>query len=237
VAVVTVFREAGSKGRYIAEELARALGYHFSDYWIAERLLLMHGFSETPGVYQTVPDFWDRFTKKGPEREAIVSLLGTITVAQAQHGDVVMLGRGCFALLAGLSDVINVRIKAPLEVRIAQVMIDQQMTEEEATAFVAEKDALVAAFPRNSYGVSPDDPASFDVVIDTGKVDPDEAVRFLAAVVRSLPSSAGGAGTTAALEVDPVMASAVADEFERLERLRVEGLELRPSIPQLEGDK
>jgi hypothetical protein len=82
VAVVTVFREAGSKGRYIAEELARALGYHFSDYWIAERLLLMHGFSETPGVYQTVPDFWDRFTKKGPEREAIVSLLGTITVAQ-----------------------------------------------------------------------------------------------------------------------------------------------------------
>ena len=236
MAVITVFRQAGCKGRYIAEEVARALGYHFSDYWIAERLLLLHGFSQAPDVYQSVPDFWDRFTRKGPERDAVNSMLREITLAQAQHGDVVMLGRGCFAPLQGLSDVLNVRVKAPLDLRIEQVMSDKQMTEEEATEFVAEKDALVAAFPKTSYGMSPDDPASFDVVIDTGKVDPDEAVRFLTAAVRSLSSTTGGEATTAALEVDSVMAAAVAGEFERLEGLRAEGWELRSELPGAAAD-
>jgi len=232
MAVITVFRQAGCKGRYIAEELARTLGYHFSDYWIAERLLLQQGFSQAPDVYQSTPDFWDRFTRKGPERDAINSMLHTVTLAQAQHGDVVMLGRGCFAALQGLSDVINVRIKAPLPLRIDQVMNDQGITRDEAAAFVVEKDALVAGFTRSSYDVSPEDLELFDLVIDTGKVDPDAAVGFLATVARSVSSRTPGPGepTVATLDIDRVMAAAVAHEFERLEGLRAKGLELRPDI-------
>jgi cytidylate kinase len=227
VAVITVFRQAGCRGRYIAEELARALGYHFSDYRIAERLLLQHGFAQAPKVYQSVPDFWDRFTKRGPERDEINSMLRSVTLAQAQHGNVVMLGRGCFAPLQGLSDVLNVRVKAPLPLRIDRVMRDQQVTKDEATAFVQEKDTLVADFARTSYGLSPDDLSLFDLVIDTGKVDPDAAVRFLTEAASSLSIKADEGSTAAALQVDRVMATAVSHEFERLERLRAQGHELR----------
>jgi cytidylate kinase len=231
MAVITIFRQAGCRGRYIAEETARLLGYHFSDYVTAERLLLQQGFAQAPQVYQSVPDFWDRFTRKGPERSAINSMLHSVTLAEAQQGDAVLLGRGCFAPLQGLSDVLNVRVMAPLAVRVDRVMRDQGMTDEEAMAFIAEKDALVAAFPRTSYGLSPDDLTSFDLVIDTGKVDPDAAVRFLVDTARSLPATGDGRPTAAALEVDPVMAAAVVDEFGRLEDLRAGGFELRSELP------
>jgi cytidylate kinase len=227
MAVITVFRQVGCKGRYIAEELARTLGHNFSDYRIAERLLLQHGFAQAPQVYQSVPDFWDHFTRKALERDQVNLMLRSVTLAQAQHGDVVMLGRGCFAALQGLSDVVNVRVKAPLPLRIERVMHDKQLTEEQAVAFVRERDDLVADFARTSYGISPDEPGVFDVVLDTGKVDPDAAVRFLVEVAGSLPSRATGGPTAAGLQVDPVVADAVSEEFRRLERLRTQGYEMR----------
>ena len=154
-------------------------------------------------------------------------MLRSVTLAQAQHGDVVMLGRGCFAALQGLSDVVNVRVKAPLALRIERVMHDKQLAEAEAVAFVREKDDLVADFARTSYGISPDEPGVFDVVIDTGKVDPDAAVRFLVEVAGTFPSRRQRPPTAAELQVDRVIADAVSDEFGRLEHLRSEGYEVR----------
>ena len=106
-------------------------------------------------------------------------------------------------------------------------MHDKQMTEEEAVAFVREKDDLVADFARTSYGISPDEPGVFDVVIDTGKVDPGAAVRFLVEVAGALSGRARGGPRAADLQVGPVIADAVSNEFERLERLRAEGYEVR----------
>jgi cytidylate kinase len=220
VAVITVSRQAGCKGRYIAENLAEALGYHFADYATAERLMLQCGYARTPEVYQSVPDFWDRFTRRGLERDEINIMLRSVTLAMARHGNVVMLGRGCYAPLQGLSDVINVRLKAPLPLRIERVRQDLLLTPDEAAAFVEEKDMLVADFARTSYGLSSDDLSPFDLVIDTGKAHPDSVVRFVAEVVSAQAAEGGGGPTAAMLEVDPVVASAVSDEFERVERLR-----------------
>jgi cytidylate kinase len=219
VCVITVFRQAGCGGRYIAENVARVLGYHLADYATAERQLLQSGYAQTPQVYASVPDFWDRFTRRGAERDEINSMLRLVTLATAHHGNVVMLGRGCFAPLQGLSDVLNVRLKAPLGLRVERVMGEHQMTNDEATAFVAERDALVADFAMTSYGLSPDDLTLFDVAIDTGKVRLDTAVHWLVEAASTLAGNGDEGSTAAALEVDPVLAQAVADEFERVEGL------------------
>ena len=222
VSVITVYRQVGSRGRYIAENVARTLDCHFTDYQNVERILLQYGYSQVREVYETTPDFWDRFTKKGPERDTINALLQSVSRAEAHHGNVVMLGRGCFAALQELSDVLNVRVTAPLGLRIERVMQDQQMTKDQATAFVAEKDKLVQEFVKSSYGVSPDDWGMFDLVIDTGKVDADAAVRWLVEAVRGLPQSGDPRPPADSLKVDPVIASAVSREFERMARLRTE---------------
>ena len=225
MSVITVFRQAGCNGRYIADRLAEALGYHFADYATAERLMQQCGYARTLEVYQSVPDFWDRFTRRGLERDEINTMLRSVTLAMARHGNVVMLGRGCYAPLQGLSDVINVRLKAPLSLRIERVMRDLRLTPEEAAAFVEEKDVLVADFARTSYGLSPDDLSLFDFVIDTRTARADSVVRFLVEAVKAQPAAGGEERpSAAAIEVDPVMASAVSDEFERVARLRTSAM-------------
>jgi cytidylate kinase len=222
VAVITIFRQAGDGGRYIAENLAQALGYHLFDYRTAERILMQEGFPEAPKVFKSVTDFWDRFTRKGPERDEIHAMFRSLIHSTAHHGNVVMLGRGCFAALQGLSDVLNVRLRAPLPFRINRAMQVRQLTHDEAAAFVAEKDALVADFARDSHGHSPDDLTFFDLVIGTGKIPLDSAVRIIIEAVGALTGSSSEGPTAAALQVDPVMAKDVADEFERLAHLRTQ---------------
>jgi cytidylate kinase len=209
VAVITVFRRAGCGGRYVAESLAQSLGYHFSDYQTAGSVLREYGLVQFPEIYGSSPDFWDHFTRRGSERDEMNSMLRLVTLAQARHGNVVMLGRGCFAPLQGLSDVLNVHVKAPLPVRIKRVMDEHQMTSDEASAFIEEKDALVDHFARTSYGVSPDDATLFDLVIDTGKVQPESVVRWLVETAGALKSGSHEGATTATIAVDSVLAGIV----------------------------
>ena len=71
----------------------------------------------------------------------------------------------------------------------------------------------------------------FDVIIDTGKVDPDAAVRFLVDAARSISSDVEQGAIAAGLQVDRAIADAVADEFGRLEKLRAQGLDLSGESP------
>jgi cytidylate kinase len=222
VAVITVFRQAGDGGRYIAENLAEALGYHLFDYRTAERILVQEGLSEAPKVFKSATDFWDRFTRESPERDRVHAMFRALVLATARHGNVVMLGRGCFASLQGLSDVLNVRLKSPLPLRINRVMQTRQITHDEAAAFVVEKDALVTDFARDSHGLSPDDLTFFDLVIDTSKVPLDSAVRMLVEAVGAMMGSHSEEPTAAALQVDSVWAKDVSYEFERVARLRAQ---------------
>jgi len=217
MAVITIFRQAGCEGLYIAKKLAETLRYHYLDYESAERILLKYGYDEVDEVYQSVPEFWERFTKRGTERDEVNAMLRSVVLAQAHHGNAVILGRACFAPLQGLSDVLNVRLMAPLPLRIARVMDFLKLSHEEAVAHVEEKDRLVADFARTSYGVSPDDLSLFDLVIDTGKVQPDMVVRWLAEAVKELPAKSDKSPSAASLVVDPFIARAVAREIQRRE--------------------
>jgi cytidylate kinase len=210
--VVTVFRKAGCQGRYISENLARAIGYDLSDYKTVENIARDYGMVQSNDICSSVPDFWDHFTGRAFEREELGRMLRAVTLASAKHGNVVMLGRACFAPLQGLSDVINVRVKAALPVRVARIMKRGMCSYEEATEFAKEEDRLADSFP-NFYGVAADDLNAFDLVIDTGEIDPAHAVQFLVETVRGLQAT-DTERTTADIKVDEVLAEAVARGLE-----------------------
>ncbi len=54
--------------------------------------MLQSGYDQTPQVYDSTPDLWDRFTRRGMERDRINTMLRTLVLATAQHDDVVLLG-------------------------------------------------------------------------------------------------------------------------------------------------
>ena len=120
--VLTISREYGSDGRHIAEAVAQALGYHFVNKRTIEQILIQYGFAEFYKEYETTPSFWDRLD---PHKTELISMLNRVLRGLARHGNAVILGRGSFAVLHDLADVLNVRIKAPLPLRVKRVMQQQ----------------------------------------------------------------------------------------------------------------
>ena len=208
MSVITISRELGSDGSYIAEKVAQTLGYHFADKKTMEDVLTQYGFVEFDKEYDAARSFWARFDARTME---MIRMLNRVIQAVARHGNVVILGRGSFAILSGFADVLNVRIQAPLPVRQVRVMTQQQIAEpEKAEAIIKEADRVRTTFIESYYGLHWNAANAFDVVIDTGKVAPDLAVAWLSDAARAVQTrKVGEEPTTSALEVDPILASAV----------------------------
>ena len=211
MAVITVSRKLGSGGDYIAEKAAQMLGYHYVDKIFIEEVLSQYGLVEFDDAYNTIPSFWEKFdAQKEERREMMVSMLNRVMRAVAHHGNVVILGRSGFFLFEGYTDVLNVRIQAPLSFRIEQIMQRDKVTRDEAGAIVKHGDEVRATFVRSFYGIDWNVTTAFDLLIDTSKIPPEMAIEWLVKVTKALEASRNvKEPTTASIQVDHILASAV----------------------------
>jgi cytidylate kinase len=212
MAVITVSRESGSGGTYIAEKAAEALGYHFADRNAAMAVMEEYGFSRYQEEYESRSGFRLDYVRTGQERadlRPMVDLLPQVSRALAHHGNVVILGRGSFAVLGGLADVLNVRVQAPFGTRVKWFMEQENLSEGEAQKLVRDRDQLRASFVRSWYGVRVNDANLFDLVIDTGKVPLDMAVNWLVESARLLEERRGTGQTAKKMQVDSDMSGLV----------------------------
>jgi cytidylate kinase len=216
MAVITISREIGSEGAVVAEKAARALGYHLADKNTLETILCEYGLMEFDRMYESIPGFWDRFDAERMERRnLLIGMLNQAILALARHGNMVIVGRGGFAVLAGLADVLHVRIQAPLPLRIQRAAEQPALAEpSRAEILVKENDRLQKGFVESVYGIQWDSVKGFDLVIDTGKIAPDLASTWIVEAVKALKvPDRSGVRTTAQLQVDHILAGTVAEFF------------------------
>jgi cytidylate kinase len=212
MAVVTVSRELGSEGSLVAKLAAETLGYHLADEGTLEIMLKGYGLVKFDQDYHKIPGFWDRFDiAKNEERDTFLMMLNHSMQALAAHGDVVIVGRGGFAVLAGLADVLNVRVQAPLNLRIERAEDLPSLPEPgRAAGLVKGNDKIQKTFIESVYGVQWDNASSYDLVLDTAKITPELASGLIVESVRALNVPRLRQVRTAAdLQVDKVLALTV----------------------------
>ena len=211
MSVITISRELGSQGSVIAEKAAQALGYRLVDKNTVETVFHEYGMSSLKDEYDSIPHFWDRFdARKMDQRRNVLSMLNETLLALAHHDDVVILGRGGFAILHGYRDVLHVRIQAPLDVRVQRVQEQSEIAgPDQAGDLIKSNDRLQKEFIRTVYGADWLNAADFDLVIDTGKIDPDHAAELIVASARALPAKDLAGPTTTELRIDKFLAEAV----------------------------
>jgi cytidylate kinase len=213
MAVITISREIYSEGSYIGEKVAEALGYHFVDKSTMEKVFAEHSIVQFKEVYESVPGFWARFDDM---RTTTIRFLKQAILALARHGEMVIVGRGAFAVLGGFADVLNVRVQAPFPVRVRRVMEKEKITDaDRAEALLKEGDEMRDAFVKSFYDIRWEDAAAasaFDLVIDTGKVPPDLAVTWLVEALKVLKQrETHDQPTTDAIEINADLASTVSE--------------------------
>ena len=213
VSAITISREIGSQGDTIAEQIAKRLGYQLVDKNTIEKVFRQYGFVDFTETYDE-SGFWAQFD---PHRAEMISMLNRVIEAMVQHGNVVLLGRGGFAVLKGYADVLNVRIQAPLSIRIEQIMSELKITDQaRAEEMVKESDHMRQNFLETAYGKQWDSVSAFDLVIDTQKISPEMAVDWLEAAAHRISQlQPRDAPTARSQEIDPVLADAIAQVLDK----------------------
>jgi cytidylate kinase len=213
MSVITISRDFGSEGEYIAEKVAQALGYHFVDKEFFGKVLKKYGLVEFDKEYNTLLGFWEKLSEQRNERrDEVVNILNRAIQAVAQHGNVVILGRSGFEVLAQFADILHVRLQAPIPVRIARVMKEFKIPFEAAEIFVKENDKIHVAFTQEYYKMPWDAIHAFDLVINTNKISPDLAVVWLVDAVKALGGvQKFGKPSLSSLEIDPILKKSVTD--------------------------
>jgi cytidylate kinase len=174
------------------------------------KVLIQYGFVEFQHEYDSVPGFWARFDER---RTEMMGMLDRVIQGVARYGNVVILGRGSYAVLKGYTDVLNVRVQSPPEVRAVRVMAQQGLANlDQAKATVRENDNMRANFINTFYNLPWDSAGAFDVVLNTEKITPEMAVNWLAEIVAALDQQDfSDKRTTAALKGDSVLDGVISE--------------------------
>lgn len=213
MSVITISREFGSEGDTIAHEVARTLGYHFVDRKLIGTILGQYGYVEFDKEYASLPTFWERFdAQRGKQRAVLMDMLNRVIQALAHHGDMVLLGRSGFEVLGGYRDALHVRIQAPFSVRAQRVMSQRVISYEKAEALVKHEDKVRLAFVEEFYQVPWADVRAFDLVINTGKIPPEQATDMIVQAARTLVTNLElEKPWLASIEVERILAETVAE--------------------------
>jgi len=208
MAAITISRELGSLGTIIGEQVAEQLGYDLIDENIIEGVFRQYGLTKFTDLYHSIPRLWDI---ANVTNLLVVSMLNETFQALAQRGRVVIMGRGGFATLSGYTDVLKVRIQAPLSVRVERVMekegeADQQLAEE----WVQKDDKMRRNFVQLFYDKRWDLETHYDLVLDTGTISAEMAIEWTVKAARALEQKELNEDeTTRKVEVDPVLVDAI----------------------------
>ncbi len=203
--VITISRQVGSGGDEIALKVSEILGYAYFDksLMVSEAKSLgiceedIADFSED--AYK-VKSFVDRILlrskpvsisyaskdneliRKTLDEEECLSAVQTVINSLASRGKTVIVGRGGQAILKQKVGVLHVRIVAPLAVRVERIMKSGGLSQEDAQRLIENDDKAAAEYLRRFYNINWEDPAIYDLVLNTGKMDLNTASRVIASV-------------------------------------------------------
>ncbi|GAB4427109.1 MAG: cytidylate kinase-like family protein [Anaerolineae bacterium] len=211
--VVTISRQNGTGSREIAAQVARLLGYRHFDKWSIIKAAAELGLSENEVVDFSEEDyrvsgFLDKLLGRLPQpglkipihkrdgsgtesltieqldQEVCVDLVRAAVEAASRQGNMVILGRGSQAILQGNPHAFHVRIVAPLEDRVRRLMIEQAgLTRAEARNQAADHDRKTAEYLRHVHHIAWDDPTLYHLVLNVGKLEPEQVASIIADAV------------------------------------------------------
>lgn len=215
MAVITISRQIGSGAEEIAARLCDLLNYRYFDKRLMIEaaaevgLDTEHVIDYSEERYE-VKTFLSRLLRPGPrpiKRVAIrqrdasgnitlteetfdearyVSLIQSAIHAAYASDDIVIVGRGGQAVLQDKSNVLHVRIIAPMGSRIARIQRQDNLSIDQAQQVITRQDRATAEYLGRFFGVRWDDPTLYHLIINTGKTGTEAAVQLILDAVMQL---------------------------------------------------
>jgi len=183
--LITISRSIGSGGEVIARKVAEALKVELYDDTKLQKIAVDRGIpaSEISRLDEKAPGFFDRLLSRKPE--AYLELMESVIYDVARHGQGVILGHGSQMLLRDFGCAFHVYIHATGPSRIDHIMETKGVSREAAEKIIEKNDNQQKGFFRYAFQMDWNDPSLYDLIINTGKLGLEEAVRLIVETAKS----------------------------------------------------
>ena len=183
MSIITISRGSYSRGKEVAELLAKKLGYacvsrdvllEASDQFNVPELKLVRAIHDAPSIL-------DRFTYG---RERYIKYIRAALLRHVQKDDVVYHGLAGHFFLQGVPHVLKVRIIADMEDRVSEEMRRESITADKARQVLAKDDEERRKWSMHLYGIDMWDPRLYDMTLHLGTISTQDAADLLLLNVR-----------------------------------------------------
>lgn len=183
--VITISRECGSRGQEVARKLSEQTGFDLFHHEILEAMI--EASKNSKALLETLDErgmnivddivsdlvhehhLWpDEYSK------LLLKILNTI----GKHGNAIILGRGGNCALKKLNSL-RVRIVAPDLVRREYIQKTRDLSMDDAQKVMISTDANRSAFVKRYFNSDANDPANYDLILNTGTLCVDKAVQVI----------------------------------------------------------
>lgn len=182
MAIIAISRQVAAHGDEVAEILAKRMGYKFVTRKEIEARIVELGFPrEKLSKYdERKPGF---FASLARDRDDYLCYAQYAILEAAEQKNVIIIGRGAWAVLQGVPNCISVRLIADERTRIGRLRAEFGWTEKQAIQRIQESDTNRAGFHSSFYNVNINDDAMFHMVLNTARMELEVAANLIAGLV------------------------------------------------------
>ena len=204
MAIIVISRGNFTRGKEVAEKTAAKLGYR-----CISREILLEASEEfdIPEVklirsLDQVPSLLDRMSQKARK---YVTYIQSALLHNLQQENVVYHGFAGHFFVKENPHVVKVRVNSEMADRVSLVMERDGISEKQALAFLRKIDVLRKKWSLKLYGMDPEDPRHYDLVLSLNRLTVDDAADIICQVSR-LPQFVSTSETKRAMD-DLVLAA------------------------------
>jgi cytidylate kinase len=187
---VALSRLPHSGAAEIGQRVAERLDYGFFGREIVDQIASERGIQRqlVAGLDEKIHGTIDRYVADAFRVQAftesdylrhVVRVIATL----GNRGMAVILGRGAVFILSP-ARALRVFVVAATAARIDRLAESRGLSHEQAVEMIGEEDARRREFFRHQFGVAPDDPLHYDIVVNTGTLSIDAAVDVIIDALR-----------------------------------------------------
>ncbi len=192
--IVTVSRQRGSRGSYLAELIAEKLGYQRLHREVIDEICRSSGYKRR--IIESLDDkvrsrielmiegaFKGMYIDAGDYFRELYKVMMSIS----EHGGVVTVGRAANFILRR-DQGFHVRVVASKPSRVANLMQYEKLSLEEAEEAINKSDEEREHFVEANFKRHIDEPGAYDLVINTSYIDLEQALEMILIGVKAKAS-------------------------------------------------
>ncbi len=182
MAIITISRGSNSRGREVAERVAKKLGYDCLSRDVLLEASERFNISEIKlsRAIHDAPLILERFTYG---KEEYITYIKAALLKYLREDNIVYHGLGGHFFVQNITHVLKVRIIADMEDRIRFKMNKENLSKDEAEQFIKNDDEQRKKWGLALYGIDTANPNLYDLLIHIGKLTTEDAADIICQTV------------------------------------------------------